>query len=83
MPDITVSIDEEARRILQKRADKNFFTLREQIEDIIRKSAIRTKNAKKVQSIKADDKLIALFSRDKRGRTKKQKKEKKGKKNKK
>ena len=83
MPDITVSIDEEARRILQKRADKNFFTLREQIEDIIRKSAIRTKNAKKVQSIKADDKLIAIFSRDKRGRTKKQKKEKKGKKNKK
>ena len=68
---------------MQKRADKNFFTLREQIEDIIRKSAIRTKNAKKVQSIKADDKLIAIFSRDKRGRTKKQKKEKKGKKNKK
>jgi len=67
MPSITITIDEEAKKILTKRAKKNLFTLREQIEDIIRKSAIRTKNSSKYQTIKADDKLVSIFSRDKRG----------------
>ncbi len=74
MPSITINIDEEVKKTLQKRAKKNMFSLREQIEDILRKSAVRTKSGKKYKSIKVDDKLVAAFSRDPRGRKKKRKK---------
>lgn len=70
MPSITISIDEEVKKIISKRAKKNMFTLREQIEDILRKSAVRTK-AGTSKATKVDDKLVAAFSRDKRGRKKK------------
>ncbi len=71
MPQITISIDEEVKKILSKRAKRNLFTLREQIEDILRKSAARTKGAKSYQIPNVDDKLIGIFSRDRRGRKKK------------
>lgn len=71
MSQITISIDEEEKKILSKRAKDNLFTLREQIEDILRKSAVRTKNADRYRKIKVDDKLVAVFSRQKRGRPKK------------
>lgn len=74
MSNITISIDEEIKKILDKRAKKNLFTLREQIEDILRKSAVRTKSGKTTSEIKTDDSLIAIFSRDQRGRKKKSKK---------
>ena len=50
----------------RKRAKENQFSLREQIEEILRRSAVNRKNKKK--TIKVDDKLVAAFSRDKRGR---------------
>lgn len=74
MPSITITIDDEAKKILSKRAKKNMFTLREQIEDIIRKSAVRTKSGKKYRKINVDDKLVAAFSRSRRGRPRKKKK---------
>ena len=73
MPDITITIDEEAKKILSKRAKRNIFTLREQIENIIRKSAVRTRLPGS-RTIEIDDKLVAAFSRDQRGRPRKKKK---------
>ncbi|MCK5624759.1 hypothetical protein KAI04_02875 [Candidatus Pacearchaeota archaeon] len=80
MPQITIDIDEDVKKIISKRAKANLFTLREQIEDILRKSAIRTKNSEKYKTIKIDDKLVAVFSRERRGPKKKTSKKKKSKK---
>jgi len=77
MPDITITIDDEAKKVLSVRAKKNMFTLREQIEDILRQSALRTKNSNKMAEIKFDDRLIGIFSREKRGRKNGKKKSKK------
>lgn len=74
MPKLTIHIDEDVKRIISKRAKINLLTLREQIEDILRKSAVRTKLGKKYQTIKIDDKLVAMFSRERRGRKKIKKK---------
>ncbi len=71
MPRITINIGEDVRKILSRRAKKNLLTLREQIENILRKSAVRTKEGKGYKVIRVDDKLIAVFSREKRGRKKK------------
>jgi hypothetical protein len=71
MPSITINLDEDVKKILKKRAEKNLFSLREQIEDILRKSAARSKNKKKYHTVKVDDKLVAVFSRDGRGRPRK------------
>lgn len=76
MPQITINIDEDVRKIISKRAKKNMFSLKEQIEDILRKSAVRTKNSSKYKQIKVDDKLVAVFSRERRGRKKKKWKQK-------
>ena len=72
MPSVTINIDEDVRKIISKRAKRNLLNLREQIEDILRKSAVRTKMGIS-RAIKIDDKLVAAFSRDKRGRKKKKK----------
>ena len=72
MPSITITLDEDVKKIISRRAKRNLFTLREQIEDILRKSAVRTK-AGTSRVIKVDDRLVAAFSRDKRGRKKKKK----------
>lgn len=72
MPSITINIGEDVKKIISRRAKKNLLTLREQIEDILRKSAVRTK-AGSYRAIKIDDRLVAAFSRDKRGRKKKKK----------
>lgn len=70
MASITITIDDETKKVLTTRAKKNFFTLKEQIEDIVRKSAIRTKNCKTIQSINVDDRLISIFARDRKRKTK-------------
>lgn len=77
MPQITIDIDESVKKIISKRAKTNLLTLREQIEDILRKSAVRTKTSGKYAYIKIDDKLVAVFSRERRGRKKKKVKKKK------
>jgi len=70
MPQITIDINEDAKKIIGKRAKKNLLTLREQIEQIIRRSAVRTKSGTNT-SFKVDDRLVGIFSRQKRGRPRK------------
>ena len=74
MPKLTIHVDEDVKKILTKRAKKNLLTLREQIEDILRKSAVRTKLGTGFRKIKIDDNLVAIFSREKRRKRKKVKK---------
>ena len=76
MPAITISIDDDEKKILEKRAKKNLMTLREQIEDIIRRSAVNYK-AGTSTTLKVDDRLVEVFSRVKKGKKKKKKKAKK------
>ena len=71
MPTITISLDEDVRKVLDKRAKKSFLTLRELIEDIVRRSAVHTSSSSGVKDIKCDDQLVGIFSRAKSGRKKK------------
>jgi hypothetical protein len=67
---ITISIDEDIKKVIEKRAKKNMSTLREQVEDIVRQSAVRTKSGISASQMKSDDRLVEIFSRNKRGRKK-------------
>ncbi len=69
MPAITVSIDEKVKKILEKRAKKNLMSLREQAEDIIRRSAANYKLGMQT-NVKVDDRLVEIFSKNKRGKRK-------------
>jgi len=69
MPSITIQLEEKELKILEKRAKKNFFTIKEQIEDIIRRSCLRTTTSQK--KFDCDDRLVGIFSRQKSGRKKK------------
>ncbi len=73
MPSQTIDISDEEKTILKKRADKNYFSLKEQIEDIVRRSCISQKNKSKYKTIKIDDKLVGIFSRERKGRPRKKK----------
>lgn len=68
MPNITISIDEDVKKIISKRADKNLLTLREQLESIVRQSAVRTKSQPSTPDSKIDDRLVEIFSRSARGK---------------
>ena len=68
MPTITISIDEEIKKIIGKRAKRNLLSVKEQIEEIIRQSAIRTKAGISASLVKVDDKLVEIFSRHKKGK---------------
>lgn len=72
MPKITINLDDDEVKILKKRAKKNLFSLREQIEDIIRRSCV-TYTHGTYKPIKFDDRLVAIFSRQRRGRKRKKK----------
>ncbi len=74
MPSVTINIDEKVKKIISRRAKKNLLSLREQIEDILRTSAVRTKSSTGYKALKIDDTLVYAFSREKRGRKKKKKK---------
>ena len=60
---ILIFLDSDVLKKLEKRAEKNMFTLSEQIEDILRRSVLSQK--KSTQEEKLDDKFIAFFSRKK------------------
>ena len=75
MTKITIQLDEDELKILKKRAKKNLFSLKEQIEDIVRRSCANTKPSRR--PFKVDDKLVGIFSRQKSGRKKKISKKKK------
>lgn len=70
---LTISLDDQEVKILKKRAKKNLLTVREQVEDIIRMSCVRSSKGT-YRPVKVDDKLIAIFSRERRGRKPKKKK---------
>jgi len=74
---LTIDISDEEKKILEKRAKKNYLDLKEQVEDIIRRSCISTIKRANLQLIKIDDKLISIFSRERRGRKPKKKVKKK------
>jgi len=76
---LTISLDEDEVKILKKRAKKNLLTIREQVEDIIRRSCVMSKS-RGYRQIKVDDKLVAVFSRQRSGRKPKKKPKKKKKK---
>ena len=67
---IYIEITDEQEKILAKRAKKNLFTIKEQIEGIVRRSCINSP-AKASKSTKIDDALVEIFSREKRGKWKK------------
>ena len=61
---ISIFLDSDILKLIEKRAKKNFFTISEQIEDILRRSAISAKKIR-MQSEKLDDALVSIFSRKK------------------
>jgi hypothetical protein len=74
MKKLTIYLDDEEVKVLEKRAKKNIFTLKEQVEDIIRKSVVRTKTTSRIPTFKGDDRLVGIFSRQKTGPKKKKRK---------
>ncbi len=66
---ISLYLNPDVLKMIDKRAKKNMLSLNEQIEDILRRSCINMK--KTTRRIKCDDRLVAIFSREKRGRKKK------------
>lgn len=75
MPNITIFIDKDEEKILKKRAKTNLMTIREQIENIVRRSCVRT-NKNYVPKDPCDDKLVKIFSKQNKGPRKKKKKKK-------
>ncbi len=69
---LTIDLSDEEVKILEKRAKKNMLSLREMIEDIVRRSCIRSKISG-TSRLKCDDKLVGIFSKEKRGRKRKAK----------
>ena len=73
MPKFTIDVDKDMLRDLKKRADDNYFSVSELIEDIVRRSMLTYKRPKRT-SFKVDDRLVGAFSRERRGRKRKKKK---------
>lgn len=70
----SITLDDDEIKILEKRAKKNMLSLKEQIEDIVRRSCVSyKKRQKKHKPLKTDDKLVNIFSRSRRGRPRKKK----------
>ncbi len=68
---ITLHLDEEILKVIEKRAKKNMLTITEQIEDIVRRSCVNAKKSTAGTNDKVDDLFLKLFSRKKSGRPKK------------
>jgi hypothetical protein len=60
---VSIFLDTDTLKIIEKRAKKNMLNIGEQIEDIIRRSCIVQKNAGAKKPEKMDDLLVSLFSR--------------------
>jgi len=61
---VTLFLNNDIIKTLQKRANKNLFTLPEQIEDILRRSCMNKRTTPKEEKI--DDRLLLAFSRHKK-----------------
>ncbi len=68
---VTLYLDSEVLKSIDKRAKKNLLTLPEQIEDILRRSVLSSKKTKGLGTEKLDDSLLAIFSRRQRKTLKK------------
>ena len=71
---ISIKIDSELFSQLEKRAEKNHLSVREMAEDIVRRSMVSYKGGPSRSRQKIDDKLVGIFSRERRGRKRKKKK---------
>ena len=58
-------------RALKKRAKDNLLSVREMVEDIVRKSMVSYMKRWRRRRIKVDDILVQAFSRDGRGKKRK------------
>jgi len=58
---VTIWLDSEIIKRLEKRAKKNLLNVNEQVEDIVRRSIANQKPSAKKE--KLDDMLVGLFSR--------------------
>lgn len=67
---ITIFLDNDVLKILDKRANKSLMTTSDLISDILRRSAINANKVKR-QDEKLDDMLVALFSRKQTSKKKK------------
>lgn len=65
---VTIYLDNDLLKMIDKRAKKNLLNLPEQIEDILRRSTLSMKNKSQAPSGKIDDLLVGIFSRQKRGK---------------
>ena len=61
---VSLYLDSDVLKRLERRAKRNMFTITEQIEDILRRSVINHTVARSKE--KLDDMLVTLFSRRKR-----------------
>ena len=68
---LTISLDKDEVKVLTKRAKKNLLSLKEQVENIIRRSCVSAMKKTSSRKVKVDDRLVAVFSRQKSGRKKK------------
>ncbi|MDD5700280.1 MAG: hypothetical protein PHH00_03790 [Candidatus Nanoarchaeia archaeon] len=62
-------MDSEVYAVIKKRAKKNLLTVEEQVEDIVRRSAVNAGGIKREEE-KLDDLLVSVFSRKKTGKRK-------------
>lgn len=65
---ITIYLDKDLMEDLDKRAEKNFLSLREQIEDIVRRSMLTyNKGSSKEETQPEVEGMVKIFSRKKSG----------------
>ena len=68
---MTIHLSEDVFKTVSKRAKKNMLTPEEQVEDIVRRSCVNTKNKNAEIKDNVDDIFLKLFSRKNCGRPKK------------
>lgn len=69
--DITIRLNDDELKVLKRRAKKDLLQLREEIEDIVRRSCINFKSKGNSTVDKCDDKLVGIFSRKRPGKMRK------------
>mgnify|MGYP001618743748 CR=1 FL=1 len=62
---ISIYLESDVIKVIEKRSKKNMLSVSEQIEDIVRRSAVKTKQGR-AEIEKLDDMLITLFPRKRR-----------------
>jgi hypothetical protein len=70
---VNIRLDNDMLKLLKKRAKSEFLRVEELIEDIVRRSMVSYVGKPKT-GFKVDDKLVGMFSRERRGRPGKKKK---------